>query len=167
VLLSLTCKSKIRSQLAAEHGFALMEVVMTSVVLGIAVVGVALMLSSARSFTVAQGDERVAFYLAQEKMENLRIVNFSLLTAASPPPNPCPTGTNCYKEVLTAGEDSTQTFTRETTVSCVTKNNLQTPLNPCPASPVLKRITVTVKSLMRQVDPNGVTLETLLANPNP
>ena len=160
-------RSKIRPRWAREQGLALIEVVMTSVVLGIAVVGVALMFSSARSFVVAQGDARVAFYLAQEKIENLRIVNFSLLTVGAPPANPCTPGTNCYKEVLTTGQDNTQTFTRETTVDCVAKNALQTALNPCPASPVLKRITVTVKSSMRQLDPNGVTLQTLLANPNP
>ncbi len=62
--------SLIRPQWAPEKGSVLTEVVVASLILSIAIVGVALMFSSARSMVVAQGAERVAFYLAQEKLEN-------------------------------------------------------------------------------------------------
>src|SRR5712691_11502009 len=152
--------SKIRPQWARERGFALMEVVMASLVLGIAVVGVALMMSSARSFTVAQGDTRVAFYLAQEKLENLRALGF-----AAVPINPggaCP-GTTCYNETRTAGADNTQTFTRVTTVDCVDAVNKNfTTVVACPTPSVLKRLTVTVTSSMLQAVP--VVLQTMLSS---
>jgi len=146
--------SKIRLKLASEHGLALMEVVMASVVLGVAVVGVALMLSSARSMVVAQGDDRVAFYLAQEKLENLQAQGF----AGVPASLTCP-GTPS-NETLTAGADNTQTFTRQTTVFCVAKSDLNTCV-ACPTPQVLKHITVTVRPSMRQADP--VSLPTVLA----
>ncbi len=152
-------RSKIRPQWAREQGFALIEVVMTSVVLGIAVVGVALMMSSARSFTVAQGDTRVAFYLAQEKLENLRAQGFAAVPIS--PGGPCP-GITCYNEPgLTAAEDNVQTFTRVTTIDCVAKSDLNTAI-ACPTPQVLKRITVTVTPLMQQArDP--VIMQTVLA----
>ena len=151
-------RSKIRPQWAREQGFALIEVVMTSVVLGIAVVGVALMLSSACSLTVAQGDDRVAFYLAQEKLENLRALGFAAVPIS--PGGACP-GTTCYNESgLTAGEDQVQAFSRVTAVDCVAKNDLNTGI-ACPTPQVLKRITVTVTPSMRQADP--MILQTVLA----
>jgi len=136
---------------------------MASLVLGIAVVGVALMMSSARSFVVAHGDERVAFYLAQEKLENLRALGFAAIPltpggacAANPP-----YGTTCYNEPkLTAAEDNSQTFTRVTAVECVAKSNLNVAI-ACPTPQVLKRLTVTVTPSMRQANP--MVLQTVLA----
>jgi hypothetical protein len=131
---------------------------MASLVFGIAIVGVALMLSSARSFAVAQGDERVAFYLAQEKLEQLRASGFAAIPLNS---GSCP-GTTCYNEALTAGAANAQTFTRVTTVDCVAKNDFTTAI-ACPTPQVLKRLTVTVTSSVRQAD--TVVLQTVLATP--
>ena len=130
---------------------------MASVVLGVAVVGVALMLSSARSMVVAQGDDRVAFYLAQEKLENLQAQGF----AGVPASLTCP-GTPS-NETLTAGADNTQTFTRVTTVDCVDAVNKNfTTVVACPTPSVLKRLTVTVTSSMLQAVP--VVLQTMLSS---
>jgi Tfp pilus assembly protein PilV len=142
---------------AREQGSTLIEVVIASLILGIAVAGVALMLSTARSFTVAQGDDRVAFYLAQDKLENLRALGFAAVPTSS---GPCP-GTTCYNEPgLTAGEDQDQTFLRVTTVICVAKSNVNTAI-ACPSPQVLKRITVTVTPSMRQAD--SMVMTTVLA----
>jgi hypothetical protein len=109
---------------------------------------------------VAQGDNRVAFYLAQEKLENLRALGFAAVPVNS---GSCP-GTTCYNETgLTAGADNTQTFTRVTTVDCVDAVNKNfTTVVACPTPPVLKRITVTVTPSMRQADP--MVLQTMLAS---
>jgi len=136
---------------------------MASLVLGIAIVGVGLMMSSARSFTVAQGTTRVALYLAQDKLERLLALEFAAIPLTG---GACP-GTTCYNETnLTAGEDNAQTFTRATTVDCVAKpdatHEFTTPIN-CPNSPVFKRITVTVTLAMRQAD--AKTLQTVLVSP--
>src|SRR2546427_5619094 len=156
-------QTQIGPKWAPEKGSALIEVVIASLCLGIAVVGVALMMSSARSFTVAQGDDRVAVYLAQDKLEQLLASGFAAIPFTG---GACPT--TCYQlqENLTAGEDNTQTFTRETTVDCVPKpddtQDFTTPIN-CPNSPVFKRITVTVTPAMRQAD--AKTLQTVLVSP--
>lgn len=146
-------------KLASEKGVALMEMVMASLVLGIAVVGVSLMFSSARSFVVAQGTTRVTAYLAQDKLEQLLGLGFAALPSSG---GSCP-GTTCYNETnLTAGEDNAQTFTRTTTVDCVDKNDFTTPIN-CPNPPVFKRITVTVTPAMHQADVQS--LQTVLVSP--
>jgi hypothetical protein len=166
--------------LAPEKGVALMEVVVASVVLGIASVGVAMMLSSARSFTVAQGDQRVAFYLAQEKLEKLRgqgVQDFTTLLLSPGDLSTCPSAdtTNCYIETLTTGADNTQTFSRSTAVDCVTKTVLDPVIppasSPCdPTDPlwqgvVFKRITVRVTPTMPQAQVNPVAVQTVLACP--
>jgi len=156
-------RSQTRLKLASEHGLALMEVVMASVVLGIAIVGIALMFSLARSMVVAQGDTRIAFYLAQAKLENLRALGFAQVPLS--PGGSCP-GLACYNESgLAFGEDNSQIFSRLTAVDCVTKSNLDpiTPPNPCPSPLGLKRITVRVTPSMPQANP--VALETVLATP--
>src|SRR5262249_449245 len=154
---------KIGSKRTIEKGSTLLEVMVASLVLGIAVVGVALMMSSARSFVVAHGDERVGFYLAQDKLENLRALGFAAIPltpggacAANPP-----YGTTWYNEPnLTTAEDNSQTFTRVTEVRCVAKSDLNTPID-CPTPQVLKRLTVTVTPSMRQANP--MVLQTVLA----
>lgn len=145
---------------ATEDGAALLEVLMAGMVLGIAIVGIALMFSSARSSIVAEGDDRVASYLAEQKLENLRALGFAAVPLS--PGSTCP-GTTCYNEAgLTAGVDNTQTFTRVTAVDCVDINNLNNAVT-CPTPPLLKRITVTVTPQMRQADPE--VLQTVLASP--
>ena len=152
-------QTKIGPKLAPEKGSMLIEVMIASLCLGIAVVGVALMMSSARSFTVAQGTTRVALYLAQDKLERLLTLEFAAIPLTG---GACP-GTTCYNETnLTAGEDNTQTFTRATTVDCVDKNDFTTPIN-CPTPQVFKRITVTVTPTMRQAD--AKVLQTVLLSP--
>lgn len=141
---------RLRPTLAQERGLALMEVIMASLVFGIAIVGVALMLSTARGFAVAQGDERVAFYLAQAQLEQLRVADFAAINLGS------------STESLTAGAANAQTFTRLTVVDCVAKDDFTTAV-VCPSPPVLKRITVTVASPMRQVD--NAVLQTVLVSP--
>ena len=150
---------------APEKGSTLMEVVMASLVLGVAIVGVALMFSSARSMVVAHGDERVEIYLAQEKLENLRAQGFAATTPGAPPGVPCTAGViSCYYETnLIAGEDTGQKFTRKTWVDCVVKDgfSIAPGTGNCPAEPVLKRLRVEVTSPMHQAD--IVVLQTVLA----
>ena len=156
-------QTQIGPKWAPEKGSALIEVMMASLVLGIAIVGVGLMMSSARSFTVAQGTTRVALYLAQDKLEQLLASGFAAIPFTG---GACPT--TCYQlqENLTAGEDNTQTFTRATTVDCVPKpddtQDFTTPIN-CPTPQVFKRITVTVTPTMRQAD--AKVLQTVLLSP--
>src|SRR6266849_7395941 len=76
---SLKFRAKMRPKLASESGLALMEMMATSVVLSMAMVGVILMFTTGRSLNVAQGDTRVAFYLAEQKIEQLRALGFAAI----------------------------------------------------------------------------------------
>jgi len=57
--------------LRGERGVAIIEVLTAAVILAIAVIGLAVMFSWGQSFVVAQGDDRVALYLAQQRIESL------------------------------------------------------------------------------------------------
>ncbi len=70
--------------MAGEQGAALLEVLIAGVFLGLAVVGIALMFSEGQSYVVAEGDDRVAIALAQEKLEAVRALGFSCIPIGGP-----------------------------------------------------------------------------------
>lgn len=146
----------------------LLEVLMAGTVFGVAVVGLALLFGLAQTSVVAQGDERVALYLARQKLEQLSGLGFGCVpvgegTSADPDfdadgTGPCPTQ-SYYQTGITAGVSGSQTFTRVTTVHCVTAD-YSTTVDPCPTPPIAKRITVTVTPTIQQAVP--VTLHTAM-----
>ncbi len=152
--------------MAREEGIALLEVLVGAIVVAVAVIGLALMVSLGQAWVVAQGDEYVALYLAQQKIENL----------AACAPAPCPadcgacglagpgfTDGTSTQTIQNTGESATQTFTRATTVECVDPTNYtDTGVVACPTPPQAKRITVTVTPAMRQAD--AVTVQTVLTS---
>jgi len=71
----------VRSSFACQRGVALLEVLTTSVILVIAMLGLALMLSMGSSFVHAEGGERVALFLAQQRIEELRAIGLGRATA--------------------------------------------------------------------------------------
>src|SRR5262245_17039193 len=98
---------------------------------GIAVIGIASMMSWARVWTVAQGDMRVAYYLAQDKMEQLLALCPGACTAldfANVPSSGSACPSTCYQlqENLTAGAANAQSFARATTVDCLNENDFLT-----------------------------------------
>ena len=64
--------------LNGQRGVALLEVLIAGVILGIAVIGLASMFSVGQTFIVSEGDERAAIFLAQQKIETLRRLEFVL-----------------------------------------------------------------------------------------
>ena len=140
------------SVVSGQSGVALLEVLMAGVILAIAIIGLAAMFSWGQSFVVAQGDDRVALYLAQQRIESLRASGY---TAAEALNSNCG-GTPDADENLTAGVGNAQSFTRQTAVEHVNDTNLTTP--ECGTDSI--HITVTVTVNMLQGDP--VTLQTVL-----
>jgi type II secretory pathway pseudopilin PulG len=140
-----------------QRGVALLEVLVAGVVLGIAVVGLAAMFSSGQSFVVAEGDERVAIFLAQQKIEQLRAAGFGCIPGTGFVVAPeCPP--QDYNE--TPAELGSPRYSRITTVQCVDPSTFD-PV-ACPDPVTAKRITVTVTSQMAQADSitvdSGLTL---------
>ena len=121
-----------RSRFGCERGVALLEVLTTSVILLIAMVGLALMLSMGSSFVRAEGGERVALFLAQQRREELRAIGRARATAELERPVPGFPG-----------------FVRTTTITGGTDLD--------GSGDIPRVIRVTVRSLVRQAGPITVT----------
>ena len=68
----------------SEAGVALLEVLVTAVVVGIAAIGIAFMYSYGNTWVVAGGDQRVALKLAEQKIEQLRSLGFACIPLGGP-----------------------------------------------------------------------------------
>src|SRR5262245_51634741 len=131
----------------SERGFAILEVLIAAVVLGIALVGLALMYANGHGLVVGQGDERVALQLAQQKIEQqINAFRFTSL-------NPEDINQVCFQPGCTLGSQNetglsagygasssgTTTFSRFTCIQWVNKDTLQDtadgdPANDCPCT---------------------------------
>lgn len=69
---SCVCSPRRRLLLRDQSGLSIVEVLAVMVVIGIAVVGVALMFGRGNAWVAAIGDDRVAAGLAQERIEQIR-----------------------------------------------------------------------------------------------
>jgi len=138
------------------RGIALLEVLISGAILAIAVVGLSLMLSSGQSLVMAEGDERVALYLAQQKIEKLRTLGLRCIPVgpsadAVGPEAGCQSSTQQdYNE--TPAELGSSRYRRLTVVECVDPQTF-TVAAPCPDPVTAKRITVTVEPQMHEADP--------------
>src|SRR5262245_55442504 len=69
------------------RGVTLVEALIAAVVVGIAAVGVALMLGNGQAFISAEGDNRVAVFLAQQRIEQVRAYSYAGLVQECLPPS--------------------------------------------------------------------------------
>jgi Tfp pilus assembly protein PilV len=126
---------------SGERGIALLEVLIGGVVLAISIIGLSLMLTMSGTMVMAQGDQYVALYLAQQKVEEFIAVGFTAGVGT----------TTTTESNITGGESGTQTFTRVTTV---------TYSGGPPAT--TEQVSVTVTPLMHEAAP--ATLAIVLTN---
>ncbi len=121
-----------RVRLGDERGIALLEVLTASVVLSIAMIGLALMFSMGSSYVRAEGGERVALFLAQQRLEELRAIGLARAVTEA--------------ERAVSGFPG---FVRRTTIAGGTDLD--------GSGDVPRIITVSVRSLIRQAGPVSVT----------
>ena len=76
-------------------GLGLVEVLAVTVIVGIAVIGVALMFGKGSAWVSATGADRVAAGLAQQRIEQIRACGWDVATADPPPGTPDPPAPNC------------------------------------------------------------------------
>jgi len=143
-----------RYRLTGHEGFSLLEVVIAALFLAIASVGLTLLLSGGQAAVVAQGDRRIAIYLAEQKIERLRGLGFAAAAAANQDNSGCLLAAQnnepCYNETLSpatntgagAGQQDagstqvdTQSFTRLTCVRWVRDDNPELPPDPPVGTP--------------------------------
>jgi hypothetical protein len=119
-------------RLRGDCGVALLEVLTASIVVLIAMLGLALMFSMGSSYVSAEGGERVALFLAQQRLEELRAIGLARAVAESERPVPGFPG-----------------FMRSTTIAAGTDLD--------GSGDIPRLITVSVRSLVRQAGPIKVT----------
>ena len=134
----------IKTSLAKEDGIAILEVLIASVVIGIAVIGLALMFSSGQTFVFGEGTERVGLYLAEQRMEELRTQGVDSITLGN-----CTEGTNISVGTCTEPTGTILGFPGFRRVTVVTA--LADPDGSGTADS--RQIEITVNSSVRQADP--------------
>ena len=77
-------RSTLRSTLRGTAGLGLVEVLAVTVIVGIAVIGVALMFGKGSAWVSATGADRVAAGLAQQRIEQIRACGWDAATADRP-----------------------------------------------------------------------------------
>lgn len=144
-----------------EDGMTLIEVLVATLVVGIAILGVAMMFSTGQSLVVVHGDERVAIFLAQQRIEQIRASGFGSAVAT---PNP----TNATDPAIVVTEDPVPNhprYQRTITILCVNPADFTQRVDCTPPTPALaKRITATVQTT--PVDPKvtPVTLQAVMVS---
>jgi type II secretory pathway pseudopilin PulG len=88
-------RSTLRSSLRGTAGLGLVEVLAVTVIVGIAVIGVALMFGKGSAWVSATGADRVAAGLAQQRIEQIRASGWGAATADPPPGTPNPPAAQC------------------------------------------------------------------------
>ena len=173
-----------------QRGFALLEVLIAGIVVGITILGVSLMLTYGSAFTVSQGTSGVELNLAEQKLEKLRTLGFTGTPTLGPDgsgaSDKCPNNEPCYKEETLQGGAVTngrqQSFTRLTCVDYVSDNGPPYP-EACPSTPpgqpacwsdpsggtltCTKRVRVTVQPRDQAsiAKADSIVLEMILVNP--
>lgn len=133
-----------RRVLGNQNGAFIIEVLIAGVVLAIAIIGLALMFSSGETYVVAEGDERVAIYLAQQKIEELRSKGWGSV----------PTGT-----VVESTVSGFPRYSRTTVVGCVDPDDPSTSVT-CGSPRTAIKISVTASSVNTKDD--EITIESFL-----
>jgi type II secretory pathway pseudopilin PulG len=178
-------RSTLRSTLRGTEGFSLVEVLAVTVIVGIAVIGVALMFGKGSAWVSATGADRVAAGLAQQRIEQIRTCGWDVATAdpprgwdvATPNPPNCPplegglpplTGLGLLPPDPSIQAGNNHTFTRRVCIQYVDPKTPQglgePPFAPaCPpgAATPMVRITVVVSSNQPENQPETslVTLQ--------
>ena len=141
----------VRNRFSGQSGVATLEVLISSVIVGVAVVGVALMFATGQAYITAEGDNRVGLFLAQQGIERLRAGGYTALAVAEITENP----------VL-----NHPGYIRISSVACVDRDNYDsTPVSCAGATSPAKRIKVTVQTALSNPMATPVTLQSVLASP--
>ena len=151
-------------------GVTLIEILVASVVIGIGAIGLALMLGTGQAVLTAEGDNRGALYLAQQRIEQLRAQGFLTVATAllAPISYASYTGTETLDAQMQTPPVGAVLYTRTTSIECVSAADYATVLSDCTGSPTPPmRITVTVTTtpggqLHQRTRP--VTLRSVLSN---
>jgi prepilin-type N-terminal cleavage/methylation domain-containing protein len=133
---------------AGQRGFTLIEALIAAFIVGIAAVATAMLFGTAQNFVHAEGDNRVAFYVAQQRMEQLRSTGFGSTSLPDPREETAATGVQIDNFSDT---DAVPGFRRQTVITgvCPTDYSVAWNSGGCPTSGQLlaKLVMVSVRVL--------------------
>jgi type II secretory pathway pseudopilin PulG len=166
-----------REALGDPRGVTLVEALIGAVIVGIAAVGVALMFSSGQAFINAEGDSRVATYLAQQRIEQVRARGYAGIFAVCVPPTgdcPAPAPPNNSVNLPGSGTGSCAAgepcYRRTTNIECRPRDNYAAASEACVLGTSALVITITAQpgtlsGVTFTADPKGrtATLTSILA----
>ena len=168
-------RSTLRSTLRGRAGLGLVEVLAVTVIVGIAVIGVALMFGKGSAWVSATGADRVAAGLAQQRIEQIRACGWDIATADPPAPNcpglpgapPLKTGLGVLPPDPDIRAGNNHTFSRTVCIQYVdvdptTSKGLGEPAfspSDCPPGIATSMIRVTVVVSSTQPETSPVTLQ--------
>ncbi len=182
-------RSRLRSTLRETRGVSIVEVLAVTVIVGIAVIGVALMFGKGSAWVSATGADRVAAGLAQQRIEQIRACGWDVATANPPlgwppiegnvapgnPPAPnCPTwpdgnppltGLGVLRPDPSIQAGNNHTFTRTVCIQYVdpkTPQGLGEPAfesSACLPGPPTPMVRITVVVSSSQPETSGITLQ--------
>ena len=170
-------RSTLRSTLRGTAGLGIVEVLAVTVIVGIAVIGVALMFGKGSAWVSATGADRVAAGLAQQRIEQIRACGWDVATADPPAPN-CPALAGALPLVTGLGvlppEPSIQagnnhTFTRTVCIQYVDPTTAQGLGEPafappaCPPGAATSMVRMSVVVASSQPETSRVTLQAWLS----
>ena len=142
-----------------QSGFALLEVIVSALILSFGAIGIALMFGTGQADIQVQGDDRVTLSLARQKLEELRAGGFDNLAVTDTNATGGPTQALGVPEAIP--RNPTSSYERNWSVVCLNRTNFATRV-ACPSSVDAKMITVTVDTPANAPNPNSVTLQAVL-----
>jgi len=143
---------------AGQAGIVLLEVLISSVIVGIAVVGVGLMFATGQAYITSEGANRVALFLAQQKIEQLRALSYTGLTVTD--------STTAEPPATATPEDPVPSYpgySRTWSVACVAQTDYTLRVT-CSTASAAKRIRVTVQTSPFDTRSTPITLQAVLAS---
>lgn len=110
---------------------SIVEVLVSAMIVGIAAIGVAVMFGTGQAYINSEGDTRVALFLAQQRIEQIRASGYASLVTSPPSSTP---------EAVPNHAGYTRTVVRE----CVPRDNYSAASETCVLGTSAVRIIVTV-----------------------
>ena len=158
-----------RSTVRGQRGFSILEVLAVTFIVGLAVIGVALMFGRGSAWVAASGADRVAAGLAQQRIEQIRAARWGAAIASDTLGIP-------VIEPIALGDG--RTFTRTSCVQYVDDSTApgatavglaQPPYVPgtCPAGTPSSTLRITVEVRTDQMETTGVMLQAWMTEAGP
>ena len=142
-----------------QRGLSLVEVLVASLVVGIAGVGIAVMFGTGQAYVNAEGDNRVSLFLAQQRIEQIRALGYASLFVSTPS-----SATEVVPYPTTySSSPAPATYTRQVTILCVPRDDYSAPSETCVPGSSALNIIVTVSVSPADAKSPPIVVSSILA----